>query len=209
MTTEGVKYDTGKPRYDLIPAEPLEALAQVYTMGASKYADRNWEKGLKWSRVFAAIMRHLWAFWRGEETDKESGLPHVIHAAWGCFALAEFMATKRTFDDRPTSYTYYIKNSSCGPTIGNFKIPKCDGCGTLREPVDGFGSFPYCRNPACAYDAHTKVKVGIGSTLPQKDSPELQSSRWAPAGVVPGKVYQPFPQPVEPSESPRRFRLPD
>lgn len=99
---KAIKADDGKARYDLIPGGPLEDLAQVYTMGAKKYADRNWEKGLSWSRVFAAIMRHLWAFWRGEDRDKESGLPHVIHAAWGCFAIAEYMKTKRELDDRQT-----------------------------------------------------------------------------------------------------------
>lgn len=102
---EGVKYDGEKLRFDLIPAYPLETLADVYTRGAIKYEDRNWEKGMKWSRIFAAIMRHLWAFWRGEDIDKESGQPHVAHAAWGCFALLEYMRVKREFDDRPNKPT--------------------------------------------------------------------------------------------------------
>lgn len=101
-TEQSRKFDGGKPRYDLIPAYPLDELAKVYSMGAAKYEDRGWEKGIKWSRIFAAIMRHLWAFWRGEDKDPESGLPHVIHAAWGCFALAEYKRTHPGFDDRPT-----------------------------------------------------------------------------------------------------------
>lgn len=84
------KDDWIKLRYDLIPPEALEELAQVYTMGAHKYADRNWEKGLNYGRIFAAIMRHLWAFWRGETLDKESGIHHAAHAAWGCFALITY-----------------------------------------------------------------------------------------------------------------------
>lgn len=95
------KADTGKTRYDLIPAEPLELLAQVYTFGAAKYADRGWEQGIKWSRIFAAIMRHLWAWFKGEDKDPESGLPHPVHAAWGCFALLEFGRTHKELDDRP------------------------------------------------------------------------------------------------------------
>lgn len=102
---EGVKYDDGKLRFDLIPAFALEQLAAIYTMGAAKYADRNWEKGIKYSRVFAAIMRHLWAFWRGETIDSESGLPHVAHAAWGCFALLQYLSTCPEFDDRPNKET--------------------------------------------------------------------------------------------------------
>jgi len=98
---EGIKDDTAKLRFDLIPAQVLEDLARVYTVGAEKYADRNWEKGISWGRVFAAIMRHLWAFWKGEDNDPEDGLPHTIHAAWGCFALTEYMRTCRRQDDRP------------------------------------------------------------------------------------------------------------
>lgn len=98
---EGTKYDGDKERFDLIPAEALIDLARVYTMGAKKYEDRNWEKGIKWGRIFAAIMRHLWQFWRGEEIDEESGLPHVSHAAWGCFTLHYYMKYRREFDDRP------------------------------------------------------------------------------------------------------------
>jgi hypothetical protein len=98
---EGRKDDQGKLRYDLIPAGPLQELANVYTYGAGKYADRNWENGIKWGRIFAAIMRHLWAFWRGEDFDKESGQLHLAHAAWGCFALLEYGGTKQELDDRP------------------------------------------------------------------------------------------------------------
>lgn len=97
---KGCKFDLGKSRYDLIPPNPLEELARVYTYGAKKYDDNNWRKGLKWGRVFGAIMRHLWRFWWGEDFDKESGLPHLSHAAWGCFTLLEYMITHKELDDR-------------------------------------------------------------------------------------------------------------
>lgn len=84
-----IKHDTHKPRYDLIPPEALEAIAQVLTYGADKYEPRGWEKGARWGRYFAACMRHLWAWWRGEGDDPESGLPHLAHAACCvCFLLA-------------------------------------------------------------------------------------------------------------------------
>ena len=97
----GVKYDGGKPRFDLIPAVPLETLAKIYTMGAEKYADRNWEKGIQYSRIYAAVMRHLNKYWSGENLDPESDLPHLAHAAWGLLALLEFDATHPELDDRP------------------------------------------------------------------------------------------------------------
>lgn len=96
-----VKYDNGKTRYDLIPPYALEQLALVYTHGAQKYPSaRNWEKGTWWGRYFGAAMRHLWAFWRGEEIDKDSGLPHLSHAAWCCFTLLEYAKNHKEFDDR-------------------------------------------------------------------------------------------------------------
>lgn len=96
----GVKFDDGKTRYDLLPAYPLEMLALIYTFGARKYEDNNWRKGLRWGRVFAAVMRHLWAFWQGEDLDPESGLPHLAHAAWGLFTLMEYGVTHPELDDR-------------------------------------------------------------------------------------------------------------
>lgn len=77
-------------RYDLIPAFPLDQLARVYGKGAEKYADNNWRKGYSWHLNFAAMQRHLWAFWSGEDNDPETGCPHLAHAAWHAFSLLEF-----------------------------------------------------------------------------------------------------------------------
>ncbi|MDQ5987796.1 MAG: hypothetical protein CSYNP_03542 [Syntrophus sp. SKADARSKE-3] len=55
------KQDTGKLRYDLVPPGPIEWLANVYTWSVVKYPARSWEKGISWSRIFGAAMRHLWA----------------------------------------------------------------------------------------------------------------------------------------------------
>lgn len=93
---KGVKLE----RYDLIPAEPLRLLAEHFGKGALKYDENNWRKGYKWSWSFGAMMRHAWAFWRGEDIDKETGTPHIIAVAWHAFALAEFMRTHPDKDDR-------------------------------------------------------------------------------------------------------------
>jgi hypothetical protein len=102
---EAVKFDAEKARYDLVPTHALEMLVAVYTFGARKYDDNNWRKGMKWHRVFGAIMRHLWAFWSGEDNDIESGLPHLAHAAWGCFTLLDYLEYRKEFDDRWTKDT--------------------------------------------------------------------------------------------------------
>jgi hypothetical protein len=96
----GVKFDGDKPRHDLIAPEMLEGVAAVLAHGAGKYGERNWEKGLGWSRPFAACMRHLWAWWRGEDLDQESGLPHLDHAACNIMFLCAFAKRGTGTDDR-------------------------------------------------------------------------------------------------------------
>jgi hypothetical protein len=101
-TEPGKRYDVGKPRYDLIPPEVLDQLAMLYTVGADKYEERNWEKGMSWSRVFNPLMRHAWAFWRGETHDPETKMNHMIHVAWNALALAHYCGNDKykKLDDR-------------------------------------------------------------------------------------------------------------
>lgn len=98
--TSGLKYDQNKLRYDLLPPVPLEELVRVYTEGAKKYSDRNWEGGLAWGRVFGALQRHAWAWWGGEQRH-ESGMHHLASVAWCALALMEYERTHPTLDDRP------------------------------------------------------------------------------------------------------------
>jgi hypothetical protein len=78
----GKKYDQDKLRYDLL--EPLfeELIVKVLTFGGKKYGDHNWKKVEPYSeRYYAACRRHIAAWRKGEKTDKETGLPHLAHAA--------------------------------------------------------------------------------------------------------------------------------
>lgn len=87
-------------RFDLMPSDALADIARVYGYGASKYDNRNWEKGYEWGKSFAAIMRHLWAFWRGNDLDDESGLPHLAHAGFHVLTLLTFWRHYPQYDDR-------------------------------------------------------------------------------------------------------------
>lgn len=59
-------------RFDLLPVGPLTKVAEHFGRGAYKYADRNWEKGLPWSWMYAALLRHLTEWWAGKEQDSLS-----------------------------------------------------------------------------------------------------------------------------------------
>jgi hypothetical protein len=85
--TPGIKFDEGKPRFDLIPPEFLLELAKLYTVGAEKYTPRNWEKGMAWSRPLAALYRHLNKWQMGESVDPETGINHLVSAIWNAIAL--------------------------------------------------------------------------------------------------------------------------
>ena len=77
----GMKYDSEKPDYTLIPPYALEETVKVLTFGANKYSPGNWKKlDSAWNRYFAAAQRHMWALQRNEENDPESGYHHAAHA---------------------------------------------------------------------------------------------------------------------------------
>ena len=101
--SQGTKFDQDKPRYDLIPPEALDGLARLYGMGAGKYEDRNWEKGMNWSRLFAAMMRHAWKWWRGESYDQEDGQHHLLSVIFCAAALYTYEVRKVAGNDRPPS----------------------------------------------------------------------------------------------------------
>ena len=100
--TTGAEKGQKLARFDLIPEVPLYALAEHYGRGATKYEDHNWRRGHPWSIAFAALNRHLWAWWNGEDIDPELGSHHLDAVAWHAFTLREFVETHPEFDNRPT-----------------------------------------------------------------------------------------------------------
>jgi hypothetical protein len=99
-STSALRYDSAKPRFDLIPPDALEDLAKLYEFGARKYSERNWEKGMDWGKCLAALMRHAWAWASGQDLDPESGLHHMTHAAWNALALVSYSKRQIGKDNR-------------------------------------------------------------------------------------------------------------
>lgn len=82
----GVKYDSDKPRMELLPFDALEEVAKVLTTGSIKYADDNWRIVPEAIRRYkGALLRHYAAIYKGELRDHETGLLHSAHLA--CCAL--------------------------------------------------------------------------------------------------------------------------
>lgn len=79
----------GKPRYDLIPILPLRRLADLYTRGAEKYGDCNWQladSDEELQRFKASGLRHFFQALNGEADED-----HWIAAAWNIFAVVWLM----------------------------------------------------------------------------------------------------------------------
>jgi hypothetical protein len=74
----------GKGRFDLLPCTALERLAIHYEKGATKYADRNWEKGMPLSWLLDSAMRHIVKYMRGDNDED-----HLVAAAWNLVSALE------------------------------------------------------------------------------------------------------------------------
>jgi hypothetical protein len=84
-----------------VPLSTLKPCADVFEYGASKYAAWNWSKGMAWSVPYACAMRHLQAWFEGEDIDPESGLPHLGHVMCNLVMLSHFAEHYPELDDRP------------------------------------------------------------------------------------------------------------
>ncbi len=100
--TQPQKFDGQKVMLQLLPVDALEEIGRVLTFGAVKYAPGNWAtgKGFAWSRLFGGLLRHLFAWARGEDKDPESGLSHLAHAGCMLLFLLAHVLRNHGHDDR-------------------------------------------------------------------------------------------------------------
>lgn len=100
----GARFNSGKPPMELVPLSALEDCARVFGYGREKYAAWNWAKGMDWSVAYGCLLRHLSAWFNGEDNDPESGLPHLGHAMCNLVMLSTFARTYPEGDDRPEQW---------------------------------------------------------------------------------------------------------
>jgi hypothetical protein len=99
-----LRYSKDKPKLSYISTAPaaLEGLARVFAFGAEikGYGKHNWKKGLRITEVVDSLDRHKLALLNGQDTDDESGIPHVDHLLWNALVLSEMFHTRPDMDDR-------------------------------------------------------------------------------------------------------------
>lgn len=87
----------GKGRPDLMSPYALSRISKWYELGSIKYADRNWEKGMPFSRYVASAFRHLLAYMKGDATED-----HLSAIAWNVMAIMHHQELGEThLDDMP------------------------------------------------------------------------------------------------------------
>lgn len=99
---DAIRYDQGKLRLELLPLSALEDIALVLQTATKKYPENNWQKGMLWSRCIGSTMRHLFSWIRGIDTDPETGISHLAHAACNILFLIEYQKHNLGIDDRST-----------------------------------------------------------------------------------------------------------
>jgi len=104
---EGLRFNKGKSRIDLAPADAMLHVGDVLAMGAKKYNERNWEHGMPYSKVISSLERHLAKWKAGEDLDDESGLHHIDHVMCNALFLSRYVRAFPELDDR---YIPYIMN---------------------------------------------------------------------------------------------------
>lgn len=87
---------------DLVP-DTLPVFAAVsFAEGASKYGAYNWRvAGVRASIYRAALQRHLAKWWNGEDTDQETGVPHLASVIACAGIILDAEACGKLNDDRP------------------------------------------------------------------------------------------------------------
>lgn len=122
----GVKHDTGKSRWDLLPWGPIGDVVKVLTWGVTVkgYPENNWKNvESPEPRYFAAAMRHLVAWNTGEKKDPESGYSHLAHAMCCLLFLLWFDGyADYPFCDQCGHYTFrkgsHFECRNCGNKLG-------------------------------------------------------------------------------------------
>lgn len=106
MSKENPKDSVGSKKVPMstVPAEVLMEIGVGMLEGARKYGRHNYRvAGVRSSVYYDAAMRHLMAWWEGEDIDPDSGLSHIVKTLACLTVLRDAMNNNMVKDDRPPS----------------------------------------------------------------------------------------------------------
>lgn len=168
----GMKFDGGKPRMELLPPDAIRQLAWVLTYGAEKYEPQNWQKVPDGkTRYVGSLLRHVLSHMGGELLDPENGLPHLAEAGTCVLFLLHLLRDElpATYDFRDVAAKWAAERAKAKgdplekelaplPTREpNRWITPCSSCGSTEVGVDrviGDKKAPIC--VTCYFKTHVK-----------------------------------------------------
>lgn len=85
-----------------VPGNVIAEIGVAMLEGASKYGRHNYRAaGVRASVYYDAAMRHLIAWWEGEDIDPDSGMSHITKLLACMTVLKDAMHQEMWEDDRP------------------------------------------------------------------------------------------------------------
>lgn len=94
-------YGAAKPPLHAIPPTALLHLGAAMENGETKYGLFNWrEHNVSSTIYYDAALRHLMAWWDGEEVAEDSGVHHLGHVMACCAILLDATETGNLNDNR-------------------------------------------------------------------------------------------------------------
>ncbi len=130
--------------------------------GALKYGRHNYRAvGVRYSTYYDATLRHLTAWWEGEDIDPDSGVHHLIKAMACINVVRDSMIFGNATDDRPpkapADWQLKVNNMACA-LVAKYPEPKA--------PVTQI-DWLWAKEAAAAGENFTKADVA-GATRKQQ-----------------------------------------
>jgi hypothetical protein len=94
------RYNDSKLKWSLVDFDSLEEMVKVLEFGIEKYEIDNWKLGMPTLEICESMLRHLFAYMRGENSDSESGLSHIGHIMCNAMFLSYMEKNKPEMDNR-------------------------------------------------------------------------------------------------------------
>ena len=111
-----------------VPCQPLYELGLAMLEGGRKYGAHNYRAiGVRASVYYDAVLRHIMAWWEGEDIDPDSGVAHIVKAIACLFVMRDAELIGKYEDDRPVKHVKGLDldelNKKAAALI--LKYPKC------------------------------------------------------------------------------------
>jgi hypothetical protein len=152
---------TRKVPFSTVPAPYVAELGLAMLEGARKYGRHNYRAiGVRASVYYDAAMRHLTAWWEGEDIDPESGLSHLTKAGACLAVLRDSMRQGNWTDDRPpktpAGWTKELNTKAAEiidriPESADAYTASSADADTASETSCPGGEHCFCGEPTCCY----------------------------------------------------------